>query len=224
MKTLALASCAILLAASPAAAQLVLPGGVQTPGGQPAAVQPVTLVNPNNGTPCFPGNTGCPGFSGGGSLSASASTNPTAVLAGPNLPLNMDLFSSLFTTMTDGNGAKINWSQFGATSDYGIAPTASSLAESCHVFKNSSGNLYGASGYIGAAGFIMIFNASSAPSDGAVTPKAWAYAPQAGSWSMSWQQTAPAYMSSGIVICASSTGPLTKTAYSTNTVFSAQFE
>jgi hypothetical protein len=205
-------------------AQLILPGGVQTAGGQPVGVVPMSIINPNNGSACMVGNTGCPsiGDGGGSTLSATASTNPTPVLAGPGVALNTDLYSGLFTTMTDGNGSKVNWTQFASTSDYGITPVASTSAESCHVFKNSAGNLYGASGYIGAAGYIMLFNATAAPSDGAVTPVAWAYAPAAGSWSMSWEQTAPAYMSTGIVYCASSTGPLTKTAYSTNTVFSAQ--
>ena len=99
-----------------------------------------------------------------------------------------------------------------------IAPTASSAAESSHVLKASGGNLYGVSGYIGAAGWIMLFDAASAPADGPVTPVGWLYAPQAGSWSMDWGVT-PQLFVNGIVVVASSTGPLTKTAYSTNTVF-----
>lgn len=103
----------------------------------------------------------------------------------------------------------------------GIAPTSSTSAEACHVMKASAGNLYSTSGYIGAAGFIMVFNATSAPADGAVTPTTWAYAPAAGSWSIDYGAI-PQAMSTGITVCASSTGPLTKTAYSTNTVFAAR--
>jgi hypothetical protein len=65
----------------------------------------------------------------------------------------------------------------------------------------------------------MLFNSTTVPGDGAVTPVAWAYVPAAGSWSMDWGNT-PQYFSTGISVCASSTGPLSKTAYSTNTVFS----
>jgi hypothetical protein len=108
-----------------------------------------------------------------------------------------------------------------ADTTLGVAPAASSSAEACHVFKASAGTAYSLSGYIGAAGFIMVFDAASAPSDGAVTPKVWAYAAAAGTWSMDFG-VMPAAFSTGIVVCASSTGPLSKTAYSTNTVFSGR--
>lgn len=108
-----------------------------------------------------------------------------------------------------------------SASGAGVAVVSSTAAEACHVLKASAGNLYGVSGYIGAAGFLMVFDATSAPSDGAVTPKAWAYAPQAGSWSIDYGAV-PAAFSTGVTVCASSTGPLTKTAYSTNTVFSGR--
>ena len=101
----------------------------------------------------------------------------------------------------------------------GIAPVASSAAESCHVLKASAGNLYGVSGYVGAATFVMVFNATTAPADGAVTPVVWAYIPAAGSWSIAYG-TIPATFSTGITVCDSSTRPLTKTAVSTNNVFS----
>lgn len=104
----------------------------------------------------------------------------------------------------------------------GIAPAASSSAEACHVFKASGGNLYSASGYVGAApAWIMVFNATSAPADGAVTPVTWAYAPVIGSWFINYGDN-PAVMTTGITICASSTGPLSKTAVSTNTVFAGR--
>ena len=100
-----------------------------------------------------------------------------------------------------------------------IAPVCSTAAEASHVLKASGGNLYGVSGYIGAAGWIMLFDAASAPADGPVTPVTWLYVPQAGSWSLDWGAT-PQLFANGIVVAASSTGPLTKTAYGTNTVFS----
>lgn len=99
-------------------------------------------------------------------------------------------------------------------------PQASAAAESCHSWA-SARLLYGASGYIGAAGYIMVFDSPSAPADGSVLPAAWAYVSAAGSWSI-WYGPNPASFVQGVTVCASSTGPLTKTAYSTNTVFSAQ--
>ncbi len=104
----------------------------------------------------------------------------------------------------------------------GLQPQASTVAETCHSWPNAR-TLIGVSGYIGAAGYIMIFDSVSTPSAGAVNPIAWAYVPQAGSWSI-WYDGNPAGFVNGIVVCASSTGPLSYTAYSTNTVFSAQVQ
>jgi len=70
---------------------------------------------------------------------------------------------------------------------------------SAGLVADSAGNLYGVSGYIGAAGFIMLFNSTTVPSNGSVTPVAWAYVPAAGSWSMDWGNT-PQYFSTGISV------------------------
>lgn len=107
----------------------------------------------------------------------------------------------------------------------GVPPQASQAAESCHTWPTAR-TLIGVSGTIGAAGYIMIFDANAPPADGAVQPVAWAQALQAGSFYI-WYGSSPqgfAGFQNGIVVCASSTGPLTKTAYSTNTVFSAQVQ
>ena len=110
-----------------------------------------------------------------------------------------------------------------SATNVGITPVVSASAESCHVLKASAGNLYSVSGYVGAAAWLMVFNTMTAPGDGAVTPTVWAYAPGAGSWAISYGSI-PAVFSTGITVCASSTGPLTKTAYSTNTVFSGNVQ
>jgi len=107
----------------------------------------------------------------------------------------------------------------------GITPIASASAESCHVFKSSPGNVYGLSGYIGAAGFIYIQNLAAAPTNGAIVPYvAPIYVGAAGSWSWTPPTGAPVLFTAGITVCASSTGPLTLTLYSTNTVFSGIFQ
>lgn len=106
-----------------------------------------------------------------------------------------------------------------ATDPPGPKPTASTAAESCHVFKASPGLVYSLGGYVGQAGYIMVFDAAAAPADGAVTPKAWGYAGAAGNWSASYG-AAGAWFAAGVTVCDSSTGPLSKTAVSTNNVFS----
>jgi hypothetical protein len=108
-----------------------------------------------------------------------------------------------------------------ADTTLGVAPAASTSAEACHVFKASAGNVYSLSGYVDGAAFIMVFNATSAPADGAVTPVVWAYAAVAGTWSLDYGAI-PAAFSTGVTVCRSSTGPLTKTAVSTNTVFAGR--
>ncbi len=67
-------SIAALVCASPAnAASITLLGQVISVGGQTIDQAPVQIVNPNNGTPCFVGNSGCPsiGGSGGGAVTAA---------------------------------------------------------------------------------------------------------------------------------------------------------
>lgn len=106
-----------------------------------------------------------------------------------------------------------------------IAPVSSASAESCHVFKAAPGNVYGLSGYIGAAGFIYIQNVASAPNPGAIVPFVTPiYMPSAGTWSWTPPTGAPVLFTTGITVCASSTGPLTLTLYSTNTIFSGLFQ
>ena len=52
-----------------------------------------------------------------------------------------------------------------------IAPVASTASEAAHVFKGSAGTLYGLSVTAGGvSGYVMLFNATAAPADGAVTP------------------------------------------------------
>lgn len=103
----------------------------------------------------------------------------------------------------------------------GLAPTPSttSAVVSCTVLKASAGQLYSLNVAIGATtGYVMIFNATSAPIDGAVTP-AWTpirvVSDGTSGWaSYSWGNT-PLTLGTGITVCFSSTGPFTKTASST---------
>ena len=58
-----------------------------------------------------------------------------------------------------------------ASSTVGVAPVVTSSLGSNKVLKASAGNLYGFTVTTGAAaGYIMVFNATALPSNGAVTP------------------------------------------------------
>lgn len=102
-----------------------------------------------------------------------------------------------------------------ADTTLGITSTETGSALACLVVKAGAGNLYSLSGNVNVADtWIMVFNATAAPGDGAVTPK-FAYKFPAGPWSVDFGSL-PRAFSTGITVCASSTGPFTKTAYATN--------
>lgn len=92
----------------------------------------------------------------------------------------------------------------------GIALTATTVAAGSLVLKASAGNLYGINITAGAsAGYLMIFNATSAPADGTVTPIfCMAVAANA---SLAFQWDTPVVCSAGITAVFSTTGPFTKT-------------
>lgn len=98
----------------------------------------------------------------------------------------------------------------------GITAVVSGSAESNHVLKGSAGNLYGVYVTTGAtAGFLMIFNATSAPSDGAVTPIECVQAPANQTTAINYNPGPPSIFSIGITAVFSSTGCFTKTASAT---------
>lgn len=98
----------------------------------------------------------------------------------------------------------------------GITPVVSSAAESNHVLKNAAGNLYSLSVTSGAAsGFVLVFNATSSPGDGAVTPiDCWSL-PANSTLASSWNPGPAQVFSTGITAVFSTTGCFTKTASAT---------
>lgn len=96
-----------------------------------------------------------------------------------------------------------------------VTPAATTAVASELILKASAGNLYSVNVAAGAtAGFLLIFNATSAPADGAVTPvKCLPIAANAGV-EMSVREM-PEFFSTGIVAVFSSTGCFTKTASAT---------
>lgn len=111
------------------------------------------------------------------------------------------------------------------SSDSGAATTAvptTALAAN-QVLKASAGNLYGFqvtpdSTLSAAAFWVMVYDATSAPADGAVTPKK-CYGFPAGTTTAAFSWPTPISFSSGIVVGVSTTGCFTKTA-STHAFFS----
>lgn len=98
----------------------------------------------------------------------------------------------------------------------GITPIVSGAVESNHVLKASAGNFYGACITTGAtAGFMMVFNATSAPADGAVTPTEWLQIAANATACLSYGSGPPNAYATGITLVFSSTGPFTKTASAT---------
>ncbi len=96
----------------------------------------------------------------------------------------------------------------------GLTPVVSSAAESGHVFKASAGNLYAYQVTTGAApGYVMLFNATSAPVDGAVTPVKCVAVPAGTTVGVS--NNPPEAFSTGITAVFSTTGCFTKTASAT---------
>jgi hypothetical protein len=99
-----------------------------------------------------------------------------------------------------------------AGSAAGITPVVSAAAEGSHVFKASAGNAYSIYVTTGAtAGYLMVFNATAAPADGAVTPIDCIQAPANTTVSLSYSSGPPDVFSTGITGVFSSTGCFTKT-------------
>lgn len=114
---------------------------------------------------------------------------------------------------------------------FGLTPTntagiQSAAVESNHVLKSSAGGLIGITVTIGAtSGWLMMFDATTAPADGAVTPKYCRYIKSdgtGGASSIFWNPS-PLTFSTGIVSVFSSTGCFTKTASAT-AYFSGQVQ
>lgn len=96
-----------------------------------------------------------------------------------------------------------------------ITPIISTSVESSHILKASAGNMYRVRITSGAvAGFLMLFNATSAPSDGAVTPQSCSIVPANSTVEID-HGGIPDRFAIGITAVFSSTGCFTKTASAT---------
>ena len=98
---------------------------------------------------------------------------------------------------------------------YTITPVASTALESGHVLKASAGTLYSlVATTTTAAGYLMVFNSTTVPADGAVTPL-YAIVVDVGNSVNLTAQLAGMYFPTGVSVAFSTTGPFTKTASAT---------
>lgn len=95
-------------------------------------------------------------------------------------------------------------------------PIVSTQTEGSHVLKAGPGCII--SGYVtvaGTAGFLMIFNSTTVPSDGAVTPQNCVEVSANQSIGLNWAPQPSEWYSTGISAAFSSTGCFTKTTSAT---------
>lgn len=168
-----------------------------------AANQSVNVAQINGVTPLM-GN----GVTGTGSQRVTIASDNTAFSVNAALPIA--------PLIASGNGVVLTPTTEAASA---IAPsTAVAAAESCRVLQASAANLYKVTVAIAATtGYVMIFNATSAPGDGAVSP-AWPAIRVVSDGTSGWADISfnpPLRLGTGATVCFSSTGPFTKTASAT---------
>lgn len=96
----------------------------------------------------------------------------------------------------------------------GITPVVSASAEATHVLKSAPGIVYSvyAANQTGTAGFLVVLNMASSPSDGAITPLACVALPANGNTSVNYIPGPAAIYSAGIVaVLTSGANCFTKT-------------
>lgn len=127
-----------------------------------------------------------------------------ALSAGQQYSCSFDASGNLKVTVSGGGGGTVTLGP--------IAPTQSTTTESSHVFCAAACTVYSLNVQSCPSGdWLLLFNATSAPSDGSVTPAGYW---QLGSTGVAFSWVAPLKMTTGAVTVCSSTGPFTKTAVS----------
>lgn len=105
----------------------------------------------------------------------------------------------------------------------GIVPIHSTALEACRVLKSGPGGLISLGGYASSSTIIMLFDATSAPADGAVSPvTAPLFVPSVGTFGMIPPQSLR--FLTGIVACASSASAPDQLTKAAVVYFSAQVQ
>lgn len=172
----------------------------------------VCIMDPNNSTTAIP-NTLKVNADGSINVEASGASFSAGAVATAAAPSNVEGSTDPLSQNLTGDLRTITKISSATT---GLTSIVSASVESNHVLKASAGTLYGLDVTTGAAaGYVMLFNATSAPGDGAVTPiKAWVVSANS-SLGISYIPGPPLAFSTGITAVFSTTGPFTKTASAT---------
>lgn len=144
------------------------------------------------------------------SASQATAAHQTAVQSTPGTPQ-----TTAVTVQGNVGGVPMPVSGSVTVASTGIAPITSTAAESSHILKASSANLYSVIVTPTVSGYLMVFNAVSAPSDGAVTPAFCIPVSANTSGGVSSKGGIPATLGTGAVVVFSITGCFTKTASAT---------
>ncbi len=94
-------------------------------------------------------------------------------------------------------------------------PVVSAVTESSHVLKSTPGQLYSLYVTTSTSGYLMLFNSSTVPADGAVSPVECVNVPANAATSISFSGLPPENYTTGITAVFSSTGCFVKTASAT---------
>lgn len=87
-----------------------------------------------------------------------------------------------------------------------ITPVFSASAEASHILKATGGRVWGvyATNLTTTAGFLVLIDSPTVPSNGAITPQACIPLPASGAASISYLPTPPALFTTGIVAAVTS--------------------
>jgi hypothetical protein len=99
------------------------------------------------------------------------------------------------------------------------APVVTTGAASSLVLKNGAGQLFEVHATATVDGWLLVFDATSAPADGSVQPKIAFPVPAQGMNGIQFAGLPPVAFSTGITAVFSTTGPFTKTASGTAFIF-----
>lgn len=222
MKRLALATFALVALAASASAQVIPPGTNPVPAGGAYNSSPPALTSGQAGWLQLDsaGNlriSGTVTTALSGSTSNASSGVATSATNVPTVSYNYGFNGTTWDQLqVDANkNLKVTTGPSAATTS-GLTAVSSSALAANTVIKVSAGNLYSFevavdSTLSAAAWWIMIYNATSAPADGAVTPLK-CYAMPLGTTAFSAAFPTPVAFSTGIVIGVSTNGCFTKAA------------
>ena len=199
---------------------------VKAPATAPLATDPATVVaiSPNG----FPVDqaTFTPGTSPGSLINCEYQSTFTSnpIGTGHQGTVGCNNYRGVFANLMNSSGSEIGIvasplyiaAPPSSSAAVAITPVSSTTAESSHILKGSAGNLYSVYVTTGATlGYLMAFNATSAPADGAVTPVDCIPVAANSTASLASNGAPPTAFSIGITVVFSSTGCFTKTASAT---------